>query len=96
MNAALTPLRSLRVLRGLRLRDISMGTSIYSSRLSRLERGLARPFKREARALSIYFRVPVEEIFPAGAGHHQEDNYDGLAKSRKRLRTLLTTTTKHS
>ena len=69
MSDEITPLRMLRVLRGLRLRDVSAGTSIYSSRLSRLERGLVRPFKREARALSIFYAVQPEVLFPEGIGH---------------------------
>ena len=65
----MTPLRVTRVVRGLRLRDVSASTSIYPSRISRLERGLARPFKREAQALALYFKVPVQVLFPGGAGH---------------------------
>ena len=62
----MTPLRTLRLLRGFRLRDVSLGTSIYSSRISRLERGLVRPYKREIRALALFFSVQPEVIFPDG------------------------------
>jgi transcriptional regulator with XRE-family HTH domain len=72
MDNTLSRLRLLRVVRGLRLKDVTRGTWIWPSRVSRLERGLARPFKREAVALAAFFGVPVEEIFPDGTGHRED------------------------
>jgi transcriptional regulator with XRE-family HTH domain len=65
----MTPLRTLRLLQGFRLRDVSAGTTIYTSRLSRLERGLVRPYKREIRALAMFFAVQPEVIFPNYSEH---------------------------
>jgi transcriptional regulator with XRE-family HTH domain len=59
-----TSLRSCRVLLGLSLRQVYQEVFIYPSRLSRLERGLVHPHEREKRALSKFYDVPVEALFP--------------------------------
>ncbi len=61
---ALTPLRRARLLQGLTLHEVYRQAFIYPSRLSRLERGIAKPEKREIRALASLYALPAEFLFP--------------------------------
>jgi transcriptional regulator with XRE-family HTH domain len=72
MNGSpVSSIRAARVTQGLTLRDVSKATSIYPSRLSRLERAIIRPYKREAQALAQFFDIPASVLFPDGAGKRE-------------------------
>ncbi|WP_113702208.1 helix-turn-helix domain-containing protein [Nonomuraea lactucae] len=55
-------LRTLRIRRGLTLRELSQETGISRSKLSRLERGTARPTPADVRALASTHGIPVKHL----------------------------------
>jgi len=57
-------LREIRTLRGITLDDVWIGTGIYQSHLSRLERGLIEAKPRERALLCRFFGLTEKELFP--------------------------------
>ena len=59
----MSPMRKLRLLKGLTLADVWLKTQIHMSKLSQIERGIFKPNQQERRLISKALGISEREIF---------------------------------
>jgi transcriptional regulator with XRE-family HTH domain len=87
----MTKAREIRLMRGLTIDDVYLGTRIDRALISRIERGRIQPTADQRLLLSKFYALPENELFPQynGVGPEHDRDLYRILRYRMTLREKL-------